>query len=54
MKRVKRKEGKREWEAERVVDGLDCKIGSDAHMVCKLYCMNSERRAIRSQYQSKT
>lgn len=35
MKRVKRKEGKREWEAERVVDGLDCKIGSDAHMVCK-------------------
>lgn len=31
MKRVKRKEGKREWEAERAADGVDCKIGSDAH-----------------------
>lgn len=31
MKRVKRKEGKREWEAERGADGVDCKIGSDAH-----------------------
>jgi len=35
MKRVKRKEGKREWEAERVAGGVDCKIGSDAHMVYK-------------------
>lgn len=35
MKRVKRKEGKREWEAERVADGADYKIGSDAQMVCK-------------------
>jgi len=31
MKRVKRKEGKREQEAERAADGVDCKIGSDAH-----------------------
>lgn len=35
MKRVKRKEGKREWEAERVADGVDCKTGSDAHIVYK-------------------
>lgn len=28
MKRVKRKEGKREWGAD-AVDGVDCKIGSD-------------------------
>lgn len=35
MKRVKRKKGKREWEAERAADGADCKIGRDAHMVCK-------------------
>lgn len=35
MKRVKRKEGKREWEAVRAADGLDCKTGSDAHTVCK-------------------
>lgn len=31
MKRVKRKEGKREWEAECAADGVDCKIGSDTH-----------------------
>lgn len=40
MKRVKRKEGKREWEAERVADGVDCKTGSDAHIVYERYFMN--------------
>lgn len=42
MKRVKRKEGKRESEAMRGADGLDCKIGSDAHTVYQRYSMNSD------------
>lgn len=33
MKRVKRKEGKRQSEAVRGADGLDCKIGLYAHAV---------------------
>lgn len=38
MKRVKRKEGKREGAAECATDGVDCKRGSDT---CSLYSMCS-------------
>lgn len=38
MKRVKRKKGKREWEAECDADGADYNIGSGAHIVFKWHC----------------
>lgn len=40
MKRVKRKEGKKEGATECAADGVDCKTGSDTHAVCTAWVLD--------------